>query len=79
MTQFLFSCSYIVCFLLTRTVDSISPGRLLPHAFPEPSIKWSSACPLPLNLGGPQWLFNQLQSSFKGTVTKMPGAATVFS
>ena len=33
MTQFIFSCSYIVCFLLTRIVDSISPGWLLSPRF----------------------------------------------
>lgn len=33
MTQFIFSCSYIVCFLITRTVDGISPGWLLSPCF----------------------------------------------
>ena len=80
ITQFVLPCSYIVHVLLTGTVGCVCPGWLpspcSSRIFP---VKWSSPCPLPLNLGGPQWLLSQHQSDFRGKVIKMTDAATLFS
>ena len=78
MTQFIFSCSCIVC-LITRTVDGISPGWLLSPCFSRTFHQVVESTSPPLESGWTSAAVQPVAESFKGKVTKMPGAATVFS
>lgn len=52
MTQFMFPCSYIVRFPLTRTVDGISAGWLLPPCFSRTLHQVVASMSPPLEPGG---------------------------